>query len=402
MIKKHLLFLLYQLKSVSRTLPRLALCSLVLAGIILAAGYCGNVTLNDKETFVNINVAIVMPDDDDRLNLGYNFLDNLDSLQEVCTFHDMEMNEAMEALDNNEISVIVEIPYGFVDGIIYGENIPATLITREDAGFETLLFCAVLSSGCATLSYTQAGIYSVGDLLREYGHNSLVGDAEISLNTFYLKYALNRGYFFNNENTSATGDVSSVGYYIASGIILLTLLCGLTINRYFSCHPESVLTALKRCGIRNAYIRFTELISISGIFFALFGTAIVVAALTIGKDEFSLSFGGIIMFMIILISIVSFLMFINSLTTNKLAVTLLTFLLATLMLYMSGRIIPAAFLPDGVNTIGRFLPTYYWGNSLECALFGGLNIMTVLAPIGFTIIFYGGTLIADRIRRRDV
>lgn len=401
MIKKHLLFLLFQLRAVSKALPRLAICTLVLALIVFVAGYCGNITLNEKETFVSIDVAIVMPDDDDRLNLGYSFLENLDSLNEVCTFHDMEMEEAKKALENNEVSVIIEIPVGFVDGIIYGDNVPATLITREDAGFETLLFCAILTSGCSTVSYTQAGIYSVSDLLREYGHNDYVSDAEKQLNTFYLKYALNRGYFFNNQSTSATGDVSTVGYYVASGIILLTLLCGLTMNRYFSSHPESVLQALKRCGINNAYIRLTELLSISGCFYALFGTIILIAGLTVGRDVFNLSFGGFIMLFVVILSIVSFLMFINSLTQNKLAATLITFLFTALMLYMCGRILPVAFLPEGVVALGRALPAYYWGKSLEGCLFGGLTAQTVFFPMGITVILYLGSLMADKIQGRE-
>ena len=401
MIKKHLLFLLFQLKAVSKTLPRLIICTVILASIVFVAGYCGNLTLNEKEGFISIDVAIVMPDDDGRLNLGYSFLENMDSLNEVCTFHDMTLTDAKKALKNNEIAVIIEIPQGFVDGIIYGDNVPATLITREDAGFETQFFCAILNSGVSTLSYTQAGIYSVGDLLYEYGHSDLISNAEESLNIFYIKYALNRGYFFNNESTSATGDVTTMGYYIASGIILLTLLCGLTVNRYFSCHPESVLQALKRCGIRNPYIRFTELFSISTVFFLLFGAIIIITGLTAGKDVFSFSLGGFLMFFVIIMSIVSFLMFINSLTDNKLAVTLITFLFTALMLYMCGRILPFAFLPDGVVTIGKALPAHYWGKSLEASLFGGLNFMTVLMPLLITMVFYLGSLAADNFMGRE-
>ena len=401
MIKKYFLFLLFQLKAVSKTLPRLALCTVVLSAIVFVAGYCGNLTLNEKETLVSVSVAIVMPDDDDRLELGYNFLENLDSFNEVCTFREMEIEDAKRALKNNEISVIIEIPEGFVDGIIYGDNVPATLITHEDAGFETLLFCAIVSSGVSTISYTQAGIYSVGDLLREYGQSSHVAKAEENLNIFYLKYALNRGYFFDNQSTSATGEVSTIGYYIASGIILLTLLCGLTVNRYFSCHPESVLYALKRCGIRNPYIRFTELFSISALFYVLFGTIILIVGLTIGKKEFELSFLGMLMLFAIILSIVSFLMFINSLARNKLASTLLTFLLTALMLYMCGRIIPVAFLPEGVVSIGRILPAYYWGKSLEGSLFGGLTPMAVFAPMLIAALFYGATLASDKIQGRE-
>ena len=373
----------------------------MLAAIVFVAGYCGNLTLNEKESFVSVDVAIVMPDDDSRLNLGYNFLTNLESFNDVCTFIPMEMEDAKKALNNNEISVIIEIPPGFVDGIIYGENVPATLITREDAGFETQFFCAVLNAGCSTISYTQAGIYSVSDLLYEYGHSSFVSNAEENLNIFYLKYAINRSYFFNNENTSATGNVTTSGYYIISGVILLTLLCGLTVNRYFSCHPETVLQALKRCGIGNPYIRLTELLSISALFYVLFGSILLIGGLTFFKGMIEISFVGMIMFFIVIVSIVSFLMFINSLNKNKLASTLLTFLLTALMLYMCGRLVPAVFLPEGVVTIGKFLPVYYWGKSLEGAIYGGMSVMSVLSPMIITGIFYGGSLVADKIKGRE-
>lgn len=402
MIKKFLLFLWFQIKSAFKTLPKLAICSLILSALIVAAGVCGNKALNSSNmSAVVVDVALIVPEDDYRINMGLSFIKNMQSLTERCNFIETDEETALKMLENGEIALAIYLPENFVDGIMYGENYPASVITPKNAQIEALLFCAIAETGCRTLAYIQSGIYSVDDLLNSHNMSELIPEAEEDLNTYYIKYAINRGRFFEHNLVSATGNVSPVGYYICSGIILLVLLCGLTMSNQFSNYKPEIRQALSRNGIKDTHIRLTELIAVALMFFLLIGSVVLAVQFTFAKEVLNTSFLGIITLLLVIMSIVSFLMFINTLTDNKLASTLVIFVISAAMLYACGRILPEVYLPDAVNTIGRFLPAKYWADTLESALFAVPSVKNILFVTLITIAFTCASIAATKIRGRD-
>ena len=402
MIKKFLLFLWFQIKSAFKTLPKLAACSIVLSILIVAAGVCGNKAINSNDvSAVTVNVALIIPEDDPRINMGLSFIKNMQSLTEKCNFIETNEETALKMLENGEIALAIYIPEHFVDGIMYGENHPASVVTPKNAQVEALLFCAIAETGCRTLAYVQSGIYSVEDLLKSHNMSELISEADEDLNKYYIKYAINRGRFFEHELVSATGNVSPIGYYICSGIILLVLLCGLTMSNQFSNHKPEIRQALSRNGIKDIHIRLTELIAVALMFFLLIGSVVIIGQITFAKELLDTSFIGILALLLVIMSIVSFLMFVNTLTDNKLASTLVIFVLSAAMLYACGRIIPDVFLPDAVRTIGNFLPVKYWADTLESALFAFPSAKNILSVTLITIVFTGASIAATKIRGRD-
>lgn len=403
MLKKNLLFLFFQIKSVFRTLPRLILCTAILAVIVVIAGLCGNKILNSgqEKNTVNVTVAVVMPENDLRVNVGFNIIKNMDGIESFCTFVSTDMDTALDMMANGDVVAITYIPEGFVDGIMYGDNTPAILITPENAGIESLLFCSVIDAGSHTLAYVQSGIYSVNELLTAHNMTSSIQEAETALNEYYTKYALGRDKFFEAKEVSLTGNVSTAGYYICSGIVLLLLLSGLTVSGHFSSYTANVRGVLKRERIGDSYIRFSELFSVSLMFYALFAVVLIIAQLTFGKKILNMNIAGFLTLFLIILSIESFIMFINTLTENRLSSTLVIFISTAAMLYACGRIVPSLYLPDGVASIGNFLPVKAWSDTLEASLFGGLLAKNILYTLICALLFYGGSVLATKLRGRD-
>lgn len=402
MLKKFLLFLWFQIKSAFKTLPKLAICTIVLSALIVTAGICGNKTLNSGNSgAIAVDVALVIPEDDYRINVGLNFLKNMESLSERCNFIETDKATALEMLEKGEITLAICLPDNFVDGIMYGDNYPASVITPKNTQMEAILFCTIAEAGCRTLAYIQSGIYSVDDLLNAHNMSDLIPVAEDDLNSYYIKYAISRGRFFKHKLVSATGNVSPEGYYICSGIILLVLLCGLTMSGQFSNYKPEIRQALSRSGIKDAHIRLGELIAVSLMFFLIIASVVTAARFTFGKEILNMGFAGIPALLLVIMSIISFLMFINTLTDNKLASTLVIFVLSAAMLYACGRILPEVYLPDAVNAIGKFLPAKYWADTLEAALFATPSAINILSNVLITVIFTGAAIIATKIRGRD-
>ena len=401
MNRKHFLFMTFQLKSVCRDLPRLLICFAIIGLIILVAGICGNGILNSKKGPLNIKVGTVTPDNDIRVQLGFAMIGSMESLNDVCTFEKMDLDTAKDKLQKGEIAFIAYVPENLVDDIMGGVNQPGYVITPENANTETLLFCSVLDAGCHTFSYVQAGVYAVEDFLVAQGCNKYqIKEANEDINAFYIKYALNRSKFFTHQSVSATGNTSVKGYYLVSGMLLLLMLCSLTLGRHFSKYSTEVLQGLRRCNINTAYLKFTEMFGISAVFFGITTLIIIIGKLTIFRNSIHLNPLDLLWIFLIIMSLISFIMFMNSIGKSRLASTIMVFLLTTVMMYVCGRFIPSAYLPESVQLIGNFLPLSWWAKGLESALFSNISWVNLLLSVGIGIVFYGGSVLAEHIKGR--
>ncbi len=402
MLKKHLLFLFFQIKSTLRSLPRLVICTAVFAAAVTALGICGNAALGrGMEDSVNVRVAAVIPEEDSDIALAFSLIANMDSLKSVCEFEILDIDDALDKMDRGELSAIIQIPEGFINSLMYGENTPGNVIVPENAGMESLLFCSLIGAGAQFLSYSEAGIYAVGDLLNVHSFNSMAAAAQDKLYDYYINYTMNRGNVFEPEPVSATGNLTTAGYYICSGIVLMLLLCGMTVADRFSNRPAAVMESLRASRISKAYIRFSELAGVTIMFFLLFALILTAAGSTFAAEYISLTPAGILLFLVLSASVSSFIMFICCVGDSGIVSVLLIFLCTALMMYASGRIVPSAYLPPAVERAGKLLPAYGWCRLTEAIISGGIHMPSLIMTAAYGLAFFGIGTAATVIKGRD-
>ena len=402
MLKKHLLFLVYQIKSTLKALPRLVICTALFGLIVLVAGICGNSMLgDDSDSFVKLKIAAVMPSGDTAIAAGFSIVSNMDSLKDVCQFIALDRDEAIEGLKKGEISAIIEIPPNFADDLMYGVNTPATVIIPDNAGVESLLFCSMIDAGGQSVAYSESGIYAVLDLFRNHGFDEYAALAGDELYEYYLKYTLNRGSFFDNRPTSATGASSSVIYYLCTGMVLMVLLGTLTVTDRFSKRPAAVMESLRIHRISKGFIKTSELIGVTLMFFVIFAVLAAVLGLTVGSSIAELTPGLFAMLLLVIFSIASFALFMCSIGDGGLVSVLLIFITSCAMLYASGRFVPGSYLLPWIEKTGRFLPAYGWCSLLESVLCDGIRTSYVLMTAGYGILFTVLSIIATTVRGRE-
>ncbi|MCM1308022.1 MAG: ABC transporter permease [Butyrivibrio sp.] len=402
MLKKHLLLLFFHIKSTFRSMPRLIICTAVFAVAVIALGICGNAILGrSMENTVNVKVAAVIPEGDSDIALAFKLIANMDSLKSVCEFETLDIDAALKKLDRGELSAIIQIPEGFIDSLMYGSNTPGNVIVPENAGMESMLFCSLIGAGAQFLSYSEAGIYAVGDLLRMHDFSSAASSAQDSLYDYYIAYTLNRGGFFKSEPVSATGNLSAVGYYICSGIVLMLLLGGMTAADRFSNRPAAVTESLRASGISRTYTKLCELAGVTLMFFALFTALLFAARAGFSSKYIELTPVGILVFLILTASVVSFVMFLCCIADGGLVSVLLMFLSSALMMYASGRIVPSAYLPPAVERIGRLLPAYGWCRLAESVISGEVNRAALVMSVCYGLFFTFAGIAVTVIKGRD-
>lgn len=76
-----------------------------------------------------------------------------------------------------------------------------------------------------------------------------------------------------------------------------------------------------------------------------------------------------------------------SLSDSGLISTLLIFLMAVVMTYACGRILPAVFLPEKVAAIGNYLPLKHWCNVLETIVTNGNNYSSMKYVLLYGTVF---------------
>ena len=402
MLKKHMLYLLFQIKSSIRVVPRLLLCTVIVTAVVTVAGICGNTMLNSGDRAVNAKIAVVLPEDDPTILLAFQIVAKMDSISSIASFVPTKEETAIQYLEEGKVAAAVILPDNFILDIITGKNTPARIIIPKNAGIESLLFCTTIDAGSRSVALAQTSVYAVADLYEKYGISD--EDYEIAneyLNNQNISYALRRAGFYNTIVTSATGTSSSAGYYIASGFVLMLLLCSLSVIGAFSNNPPAIMESLKINRISKGYIRISEFISVGLIFCLLFGGTALIASLTFAKSIIHMNFTGFLCLLLLIFSVISYIMLICCMTDSGLISTLLIFLTSVAMLYACGRILPSVYLPQTVATVGEYLPVRHWCRLFESLSTGRVEMYSLLYTIFSVIAFVAASIGITAIRGRD-
>lgn len=401
---KHLLLLMLQIKTSFKQLPKILLSLLVFSIIAGVIGFAGSSLIYDKDnaTKASIKVAAVLPKDDALINMGFKTVINMESLASFCEFIMTDEDTAMDMMDNKEVFAVVIIPEHFIDDIQTAKNTPARVIISKNSGFETSLFRSVIDAGANSLSYVQSGIYATDDMLKITGYYDHKKEAEDSLNNTFIKYALNRSYFFDAQTVTVFGDMNSADFYICSGIVFMLLLSGISVSQRFRRLTGSQCIILAQKHISRAWYCFTVLFSTALIFIVLVVVTGVIGSFTSYADYIPvIDLSSIAGLLLLVLSIYSFIMFLFTVIKSNLGAMMALFISSLLMMYCSGSIIPKAYLALPIQRISSFMPTGYWVEMFKSIYSGVYNSGTILVNVIMMIVFFSAVVIADHVYSRD-
>lgn len=358
--------------------------------------------MNSDNRAINAKIDVVLDPNDVEVLVAYQLYTKMDSITSVAECRPTyDIETALNNLKNNNSAAVVVIPFGFIDGIMNGKNIPGRVILPPNAGIESMMFCSVIDAGVRSLAHVESAIYAVSDVIMEHNlGEKLLEEATDYLNDVNIDYAMKRNRFYKNISLSSTGESSIASYYLASAVVLLMILCGLSITGIFSENPPAVLESMKSNRISKGYIRFSEFFAAGLIFTVLFLIITLIAGQIVDKDNFRLTFTGIIAFALLAYSIVAFIMFICMATDSGLISTLLIFLLAIIMVYACGRILPSVFLPGKIAKTGNYMPMKYWCSLYESITAGKPDPVSLRNTLIYGLVFLGSSIGITHLRGR--
>lgn len=388
---RHLSYMLLQLKSSLKLLPKLFLGTLVFAFLAFCVGYAGVKSLGSGNHLF-FKVAVILPENDALVSIGFGMLAEMDSLKNYCEFITTDEETAEEMLRQGEVYGIVYIPDGFVEDVLSGRNTPAKITLPDNPGIETVIFRSVLNAGSSTLAYVQSGIYAMNDAYAEFGMSDLAPAATDKMNDDYIRFVFNRGSIFDIQTTSATGALTQTQFYTCSGIIIVMLFSGFLLGG-FSAQEENGLTVmLKRAGIGRIYCHTCCTLTVSLVCTCIFAAALAALGL--------ISFTSVLCCFIGLTVCISYIFFIYELAGNGLYGMLLLLCCNVLMAYCSGLILPTAYLPKAAAYIGRALPAYHIKNLLTGTFTGDLRLSAPGICLLYTLLFILMSALCSSLREK--
>ena len=190
----------------------------------LGTGRAAEAALSRGVDFHGVTLAVTAPEGDDTPRQLERFMGELEDVAQYCRFVALDEKEAMEALENGEVTAVLLLPEHFIRGVMWGENPDLRLIVPADRPLESLLLLWVGQSASDILSAFQSGVYAVLERYEANPPPGLTRDQVVfDINLRYISLALNRSGMFRTETVSAARTLPVSLHYALSLTVFFAL-----------------------------------------------------------------------------------------------------------------------------------------------------------------------------------
>lgn len=407
-MKQFNLYIFLEGKRLFKKLPGILLGStlllLLLAGSIL---FCQSVTNTTKDT-KKIQIAIVSEPKEPFVDFMLSTLQEMENTKNTLDFIRMSEKKAIQEFNQEKIAVIFFIPKDYIQSIISGEN--KSIRIRYSRGQKTIVNFLMQQLCTAASSYildTEAGIYSLQDYYKE--HN-LPGEAsaEFNLNLKYIRGIATLNKALDFQKVEADQSYPLATNYLLSGIVLFSLLWGITFGTLLTSENKAFRNQLALSGITFPKQIFAKYIVFFGVnlllYLGLFGILSLVRAYAPTKallpfDSYADLWLFALQFSPVLLFSCSLIYSIFSWTKDSLGGSIFLFGFTILSGLISGCFYPFSFLPDALQTLAGKLPLYHavhYGLELTKDRFSTISFAFVL---GYSVCFLVLIYLAEYLRR---
>ncbi|MBQ9764657.1 MAG: ABC transporter permease [Lachnospiraceae bacterium] len=397
-VKQYFSYYRIQQKTAFSYIPKLLLCMLCFAALLVGFAFAGSKLLySNHNSVAKVKIALVTEDDNPLIDLALHYIGKMDSVEGICEFEVTTEEDAFNKLRNGELYSVVLLPPNFIDGIMNGDNIPAEVILHPDSGADSVLFETLASAAAYTLRTAQAGIYAGIDTYQFYELNKKsVNRITNDLNEIYIDMALRRSLMFEPESLSATGTLSIGTFFASSAFILLLLFSGIGCAAFYKSNTSFLSKTIKRQGINYSAQIILQALAISVCYFVIFAIPyLLYSHFILYAELLTTIFIHLPILFILIFGICTFMLLLFRISKNPQTGTLLLFFVSVVLIFLSGGILPKAFLPLAIQKAMPFLPSTHW-LSLAFDLFSGsftgsALILTLLISVLFILLNYIST-----------
>lgn len=357
-----------QLALVLRRLP--ALLCMVLAVLLLsalgataAAGYLAS------GRFANLTLAVVVLDEDDRLDTMVQMLGNTPEIKSFATLVQAEQPQAYQMVESGEAAAALVLPEGFFHSLLTGENLAPTLVVDSAKPVETALLVKLARSTVRILASVQQGIgytMAVYDLQQPGAPPRY--EAEYGINYKYFTWVLGTGGLYRSLTVNTSGVLSVPQHYLLSALLYFVMLAIPVLYRVLSLAAQrGWVRRLRAAGCPTGPYVLGQLLLAGAVFALLLGLLALGAVCFAGGQP--IQWAGFVPGLLLCAIFMACYAWLCCNLGGVTAASVFNFLLATGFLVTSGGLIPQVLLPAPLAALVPFSPLG-WMHSALSPLFG--------------------------------
>ncbi|MCR4586269.1 MAG: ABC transporter permease [Lachnospiraceae bacterium] len=365
---KRRLFVL-ELKKNLMALPAFFGAMLFMSLVVSLLVFAGSSRLYKNGSPLSAKIAVVSYEaDSSYVERLASYLGELSSASKGLEFEITDEERAREELRSGNVFAIMLIPDGMMEGILWGSNIPATIILPDEPDTASLIFAELTRAGADLLSAAQAGTYTASYLFSEAGENGKLGNAYDQIDLINFGYVLERENCFRRGLILPGYDELSYGGTSADPVLIYYICSGVLLFFFFSTVAFSQALGRDDPGFYNVYLSKGRLlfgsilIKTAAHFIVLFLSVLALYLLffagsrAAGKELLP-SPSEVFVFLLLLSAVLSaFDVFWHMLADKKPGAVLMQLIFSLFMLFAGGTFLPKAFLPKALTGLGDKLP----------------------------------------------
>ncbi len=329
--------------------------------LCLGIGVVGSHVLYSQKNVQTFTLAIVDLEASEWTKMIIDTVNQMESVTKLCEIQVLPKEKAKEQLDKGEVTAIITIPPQFVEDVMKGKNTPLTIEKKDGTLLESIVADELVSAAAKLLSAAQAGIYTTLDAYEMLGSDGGAKYEKLmqEINIIFTKEMLGRHNLFDVKEVVATKNMAPLQHYILSGFIAMMLLGLMLIMEVIEpFNRQEILMRYSVAKVKAEKLVLSKMISLSlfnvGVGGIILGSVAILSKLSGLEIEWSLSLQGIMGILLSAVSLAGVSMIIGMLLRGKDAYSLFIFMIAAIMTFLSGGIIPTAYLPQAISKLKLF------------------------------------------------
>ena len=374
---------------------------MLIALLSVAAGLLGAGLLSQRSPLEPLSIAIV--DDDNSLQSRMALSVAMGAVKnDMLTIQKTTQTRAARMLEAGELNAAFILPKGFIQSVLDGENSPIEAVYNPATPLSSMFIKTAAESALGLLRVSQSGIYTA--LAYTATHNPEAYSLVYSrINNRFISLATVHSSSFSMREVSATGDIPPAAYYIIHAVmflhlISLPLLCA-PMRR--ACKP-AIMQGLRGLGRGGGRV----VVSWVGAYtICLLPCSLLIAAVwyfAADKIGLPVNVSALACLPLFAALVAALCCLFALLFKSEVSGGAVACLLASVLLFVSGGVVPLSFLPEGLAQLAVVSPQYWACRLLGGALGGGLDTTALCVLLGVLALLLLLCAVCAQLRGRAV
>lgn len=311
-----------------------------------------------------ITIAIIQNDEDELTDLAIRYISSMDSVKSISKFVKMTKEGAMYSLEKGNVAAVLEIPPDFYNAVNEGINPHIGVYITKNNSPIAGAFLSLIESAIKDIGVGEATVYAFleADIVHirsaEFDKEAL-GDYIAGI---YAKIFMRKAGIFNDLVVSSFGEYNTAEYYLCTLLLVVMLFCAGGFSYLYRKSYNAVYEQLKRFGISGTAEMAVNIVIVTVFVYVTALAVYILAILSISIIlEINISFMPfmpVVMFIVSLaVSVIANLFF--KLTGSHGYSKMAAFCILTVLLIISGSLVPSEDIPQWCDRINLINPVKY-------------------------------------------